>query len=129
MRKRLPILAKNGCVSFQLDHKHIHKRQGDDESKALGFVAVVASEDGSREAFTLGYLATDDASDKETTDLVKDCLEDYNLWEPFKKLQMPFTTDCGLRTAMESLFKENNLPEQLAICTCHNLGNFLNYIL
>ena len=123
MRKRLPILAKKGCVSFQLDHKHIHKRQGDDESKALGFVAVVASEDGSREVFTLGYLATDDATDNETIKLVKDCLEDYDLMDSFKKLEIPLTTDCGLRTAMEKLFREYDLPEQLAICSCHNLGN------
>ena len=88
LRKRLPILAKKGCLSFQLDHKHIHKRQGDNESKALGFVAVVASEDGSREVFTLGYLATDDATDNETIKLVKDCLEDYDLMDSFKKLEI-----------------------------------------
>ena len=123
MRKRLPILAKTGCVSLQLDHKHIHKRQGDDESKALGLLAIVASEDGTRQPFTLGYLATDDATNRETVKLVKDCLEDYDLLESFKRLEIPITTDCALRTAMETLFKEYQLPEQSAICTCHNLGN------
>ena len=126
LRKRLPILTREGCVSYQLDHKYIKNRQGDDEYKALGLVAIVASEDGTREPFTLGYIPTDDASDEETIRLIEESLEEYNLTDSFKRLEIPFTTDCGLKSAIDQLHKKYNLPEQNAICTCHNLGNLGN---
>ena len=123
LRKRLPLLIKAGCVSLQLDYKYIQNRQGDDESKALGLVAMVATEDGTRESFTLGYLATFTESDEETIRLIEECLKDYNLEESFKRLEIPITTDCGLRSAIDKLHQKYELPEQNAICTCHNLGN------
>ena len=62
MKNRLPILAKLGSISLIIDHKWIMGRQGDPEKKALGIVAVVSSDDGTRFPVTLGYLPTDDAS-------------------------------------------------------------------
>ena len=62
MKSRLPILAKLGAISIVIDHKWILGRQGDPEKKALGIVAVVSSDDGTRYPITLGYLPTDDAS-------------------------------------------------------------------
>ena len=62
LKSRLPILAKLGAISIVIDHKWILGRQGDPEKKALGIVAVVSSDDGTRYPITLGYLPTDDAS-------------------------------------------------------------------
>ena len=123
MKKRLPILAKLGCVTMQLDHKYIKNHQGDLEDKALGLIVMIASEDGTRTPFTLGYLATNDATDDETIRLVEECLQEYDIFESFKRMEIPFTTDCGLRTAMEKFHKKYNLTDQHSICTCHNFGN------
>ena len=68
--------------------------------KALGLLAVVSSEDGSRTPFLIGYVATDDASDIETFKLVTETFEEYDLLEPFKKLQVPICTDAQLRSAV-----------------------------
>ena len=121
MKKRLPILAKLGCVTLSLDHKYIKNCQGDEEDKALGLVAMISC-DGKRTPFTLGYLATNDATDEETIRLVEETLEEYGIFESFKNLEIPFTTDCGLRTAMEQLHHKHNLTDLHSICTCHNMG-------
>ena len=123
MKKRLPILAKLGCLTIQLDHKHIKNHQGDTEDKALGLIAMIATEEGQRHAFTLGYLATNDSCDIETARLVKECLQEYDIFESFKRMEIPFATDCGLRTAMDRFHRENNITDQHSICTCHNFGN------
>ena len=123
MKKRLPILAKNGCVTLSLDHKYIKNKQGDTQDKALGLIAMVSCENGTRTPFTLGYLATNDATDAETVKLVEDTLTEFGIFESFKQMEIPFTTDCGLRTAMERLHREHNLTDLHSICTCHNLGN------
>ena len=116
-------LAKIGCLSIALDHKWIKGKQGDDEMKALGLLAVVSSEDGSRTPFLIGYVATDDASDIETFKLVTETFEEYDLLEPFKKLQVPICTDAQLRSAVNKLYEHFDLEPLKAICSCHNLTN------
>ena len=104
-------MAKIGTLTFIRDNKDIKGRQGDPETKALGVMCVVSSEDGCRIPFTLGYHPTEDASDDTTVELVETCFKEYNLLESFKKMEICFTTDAMLRGAVEKLFKKYNLQD------------------
>ena len=123
MKNRLPILAKLGCLTLCIDHKFVKGRQGDLQNKALGIVAIISSENGSRTAFTLGYLSTDDATDEETVILVEECFEKYALADPFKQMHIPFVTDAQLRFAIERVYERANIDSLKSICYCHNFGN------
>ena len=116
-------MAKIGCVTIALDHKWIKGKQGDPQNKALGLLAIISSEDGTRHPFLIGYIPTETADDDTTIALVKETLEEYGLTEAFKNLQIPICTDAQLRHAVTRLFEEENLDPLKAICTCHNLSN------
>ena len=116
-------MARLGCLTIALDHKWIKGKQGDPEVKALGLLAVVSSEDGTRSPFLIGYLPTDDASDIKTIELVTRTFEEFDLLEPFKQLQVPICTDAALRFAVDKLFEHFELDPLKAICSCHNLSN------
>ena len=116
-------MAKLGCLTIALDHKWIKGKQGDPEMKALGLLAIISSEDGTRTPFLIGYIPTDDASDQETLDLVTKTFEEFDLLEPFKQLQVPICTDAQLRHAVNKLFDFYDLDPLKAICSCHNLTN------
>ena len=116
-------MAKIGCLTIALDHKWIKGKQGDPEMKALGLLAIVSSEDGTRSEFLLGYIPTDDATDLETLKLVTDTFDEFNLLEPFKQLQIPICTDAALRFATNKIFEHYDLDPLKSICSCHNLSN------
>ena len=123
MKNRLPILARLGCLTLCIDHKFVKGCQGDHQDKALGIIAIISSNNGSRTSFTLGYLSTDDATDAETIILLEECFKTYNLKNAFKKMEIPMTTDAQLRHAVQKLYQKNQLEDLKSICTCHNLGN------
>lgn len=123
LKNRLPILARLGCLTLCIDHKFVKGRQGDLQNKALGIVAIISSENGSRKAFTLGYLSTDDATDDETIILLEECFKKYDLADPFKQMHIPFVTDAQLRFAIERIYEKANIDSLKSICFCHNFGN------
>ena len=123
MSQGLPELAKLGCVTIALDHKWIKGKQGDPEHKALGLIAIIASEDGSRTPFLIGYIPVENATDDLTIKLVQDTFEEFGLTDAFKKLQLPICTDAGMRHVVTKLFEKEQLDPLKAICTCHNLSN------
>ena len=116
-------MAKAGCLTIAVDHKWIKSKQGDPEQKALGLAVIIASEDGTREAFLIGYIPTDDGSDTETIRLIEETFEDLDLLDAFKNLDIPITSDAGMRTAIERLYAKHVIPSLNAICTAHNLTN------
>ena len=116
-------LAKLGCVTIAVDHKWIKGKQGDPQHKALGLIAIIASEDGSRTPFMIGYIPVENATDDLTIDLVKDTFKEFGLYDAFKNYQLPICTDAMMRHAVTRLFEEENLDPLKAICTCHNLSN------
>ena len=91
--------------------------------KALGLLAIVSSEDGTRTPFLIGYIPTDDATDEETLKLVTETFDEFDLLEPFKRLQIPICTDAALRFAVNKIFDHYELDPLKSICTCHNLTN------
>ena len=123
MSQGLPELAKLGCVTIALDHKWIKGKQGDPQHKALGLIAIIASEDGSRTPFLIGYIPVENATDDLTIKLVQDTFEEFGLTDAFKKLQLPICTDAGMRHVVTKLFEKEQLDPLKAICTCHNLSN------
>ena len=116
-------MAEIGALSIALDHKWIKGKQGDPEMKALGLLAIVSSEDGTRTPFLIGYIPTDDASDEETLKLVTETFDEFDLLEPFKRLQIPICTDAALRFAVNKIFDHYELDPLKSICSCHNLTN------
>lgn len=116
-------LAEIGAVTLIIDHKWILGRQGDPENKALGIVAVIACDDGTRFPITLAYLPTNDAAWRETNRLVEETLKKYDLFDMFLKLQIPFVADALLRGAVERLFTSNERISLRSICTDHNFTN------
>ena len=129
LRKSLKILAKAGCLTIAIDHKFIKGRQGDPEPKALGLSAIISCEDGTRESFLIGYIPTDDGSDPETVRLIEETFRDLDLLDSFESLDIPITSDCGMRTAIEKLYAKHIIPSLNAICTAHNLTNLSKNLL
>ena len=123
MRQGLQQLAQLGCVTIALDHKFIKGKQGDPEHKALGVIAIISSEDGTRTPFMIAYTPVENATDALTMKLVEDAFEEFGLSEAFKKLQLPICTDAALRHVVTRLFEKEQLDPLKAICTCHNLSN------
>ena len=122
-------MAKAGCLTIAVDHKFIKGRQGDPEKKALGLSAIISCENGTRESFLIGYIPTDDGSDPETVKLIEDTFRDLDLLDSFESLDIPITSDAGMRTAIEKLYVKHLIPSLNAICTAHNLTNLSKNLL
>ena len=71
----------------------------------------------------MAYLPTNDATWQETNRLVEKTLKDYDLFDMFLKLQIPFVADAALRGAVERLFTSNDRISLRSICTDHNFTN------
>lgn len=114
--KYLKELAALGEVSIVIDHKHIHRKQGDDSPKALGISAIITDRNGVQTSILLAYEPVESGTNALTVSLLQEILMKFGLWECFKESKIAFSCDGGMVNTINQLFRNEGLEPLVNFC-------------
>lgn len=121
----MPEIAARGDLALVADHKHVNRKQGDNEKKSFGIEALITDRFGNQISVLLDYIPTNSSNADSTLPLLEMTLERFNLMKAFKESKISFSVDGAMIHTIAVLFDNQGLKPVVSYCQVHNIDNIM----